>query len=177
MTQQPLLAITWAIDASSIMELDNAHIVLSGMEKPPPRFTESERTAIWAGLERLAGEGRLKLLDKIEDDLERWYPDVLSKLRAFPNVRIRTTPQIRATYQQIIAKHPKLMQRLLHHDDADPYLVAAAKTRGYGVVTEEKDNATRKSKSKDVPIPDLCALEGVQCRNLRNLGKDEGWIT
>ncbi len=180
MTQAPLLSIVsaYAIDASSIMELDNAHIVLEGMPVRASSFTATQRESIWSGLQEIAQDARLKLLDKIQEDLERRYPECLPRLLSFPHIRLRTTRAIDLTYQQIVGKHERLMAQILKFGfrDADPYLVAAAKVRNLVVISEELDNQTRRRKSKDVPIPDICTGENVLCRRLRQVAQDEGWI-
>lgn len=173
---------TYVLDTCCVMELDNAHRVPDGQERPPQRYSDDERAAVWDGLRLLAKDGRLKIIRFVREELAVHYPAILPRLDSLPNARCNLTNQIRRVYQEIMARHPKITEgwpRDPTYDDADPWIVAFAKTNHFTVVTEELSagQSSRKKRTKGMPIPDLCAAESVKCVKLRRLATDEGWLS
>jgi len=173
---------TYIIDTCCVMELDNAHRVLKGQDPPPPRYTNAERAAVWEGLERLAKDGRLKIIRFVKEELADHYPAILPRLDSLPHTGCNITNRVRLAYQELIGRNPKVLEGWPHdpaHDDADPWIVAFAKTSGFTVITEEisAEQSSRKKRKKGMSIPDLCDAEGVKCVKLRRLATDEGWLS
>ncbi len=172
----------YILDTCCVMELDNAHQVLKGQDPPPPRYTDDERAAIWEGLERLAEDGRLRIIRFVREELASRYPAILPRLDSLPNTQCNITNRMRRVYQELIGRHPKIIEgwpRDPAHDDADPWIIAFAKTSGFTVVTEEvsAEQSSRKKRKKGIPIPDLCRNEGIRCVALRELAGSEGWLS
>jgi hypothetical protein len=71
----------------------------------------------------------------------------------------------------IVKDFPKLIDERKTTDDADPFIIALARSRGWTVVTLEKvSNNPEKPK-----IPDVCKNLGVECIDLFELCRKEGW--
>ena len=155
----------YGIDASSIMELDDAHKTIQGQIRRPASFSGTEREAIWSGLEALAEDNRLKLLDMIKGDLDRMYPRVVPKLMGFPNIYVLYHSELKTSISRYSRQTSTLGRGNLENRSlgCDPSLVVAAKTFGWTVISEESPRGQRRSRSKDVPTPDVCSGENVQC--------------
>ena len=148
------------------------------------QYTASERMSIWAGIEVLANDGRLRILDQVLEELGRKYPEVLPRLASLDDYRApRTTNALRILFSQVIAECPDLLDEDSPYEQADGWLVASAVEYGYCVTTDELPSALRTSKRSKVHIPDACeSLPGkigcakIRCRTLREIANDEGWL-
>ena len=172
---------TYILDTCCVMELDNAHRVPGGRERPAPRYSDDERAVVWGGFKKLAEDGRLKIIRFVREELAVLYPSIVPKLESLPKARGNLTNQVRRIYQEIMARHPEIMEGWLRdpaYNDADPWIVAFAKTNGFIVVTEELSagQSNSKKRKKGIQIPDLCAAESVKCIKLRDLAVKEGWL-
>lgn len=112
-------------------------------------------------------EARRELDQNIKDHLDRWVDR---------NKRIFLSPSAEETefvsrifemqhFRQIVPPRNISIGRSV----ADPFLIAAAESRGGCVVTEEsyKKNAAK--------IPNVCEHFGVSCTNVEGFMEREGW--
>lgn len=166
---------TYLLDACCVTRLDR----MDRRNLNPPTFTPVERAVIWDGLERLADQGRLKLITPVKRDLEHWYPGGLARLEAYPGHRLqmqRTAPTNVALYQQIVTRYPDIAPKP-GRSDSDPWLLVAARRFGYTIVTMELSLGARSpTANKKMRIPDICTRENLLCQDLHGLAKDEGWL-
>jgi hypothetical protein len=165
------------VDCSSLMELDGRQSLLSGSSQTPS-FARLERGLIWAGLESIAADGRLKLVKQIRAELGRWHPTALARLDRFEGCRVPpTTNDLRRRYQELIANHPRWAPRT-KYDPGDPWLIVSTQKFGGVLVTEELHAADQTRPRKSRPkIPDVCDAVGVPYYNLRQLAEVEQWLT
>jgi len=167
----------YLIDTSSLVELDNKHLVLPGQPARLPSFSVLEQALIWDGLENLAKNGRGKLIRQVKAELERWNPDALNRLKIYPGHRApNRTPDLVGIYQNVMSQFPRLIERYPKYDPADPWIIAMARKYGYAVVTEETPAAEKAKSPRKTPIPDVCQALGMTCLNLRGLAELEEWI-
>ena len=182
MTQESFLAqlpTTWLLDTCCPMNLDGKNQVLDGQASQVPLYSDEERRAIWAGLESLANEGRLKLIREVKQELRRLYPESLARLDGYKWVsapRVGTDLQWR--YQALLSKYPDLTpEDDLTHDPADPWLIVTAQKYSYAILSDEVREKEKKGRVKHGPqIPDICDAENIDCKRLRELANDEGWL-
>ena len=165
------------IDTSSLVELDNKHLILPGQAPRPPSFSVEEQALIWDGLESLANGARLKLITQVKAELARWNPEALNRLKAYRGHRApNRTPDLVRQYQAVMSQFPRLIERYPKYDPADPWLIAMALKYGYTVVTEETPAAEKARPPRKVPIPDACQALGVAWLHLRAFAELEEWI-
>ena len=176
---------TYLIDCNSLVELDNRH----RYPPPPPLFTTAERTAIWAGLESLAEQGRLKLISQVREELKRWDLEALTRLSVYDGQRItvRRTPELVLEYQRILTTYPDLQKSVKpRRDPSDGWLIVVARLKGYSVISQERRINERYVRRGQTPpqnpelrIPDVCDKSDVQvtCFKLREVASREGWLS
>jgi Domain of unknown function (DUF4411) len=137
-------------------------------------FTEAEQAAIWEGLEKLAEEGRIKLVKQVKSEL--WRHDRKGRARLF-----KSSPVIKL-YRDVTTNHSDLMKGGSRRDPGDPWLIVAAELFDYTIICEE---LLKKDRSPPLPrrkrmmerIPDVCQARRLRdAIRLRDLAKQEGWI-
>jgi hypothetical protein len=169
----------YLIDSCSVIRLD-------GKDRNPPAqsFTAIERELIWEGLEAFAENGRLKVIKEVREELERYDPVGLDRLKQYPAQRliVRRTQKVITQYQTITTNHPDLLKGGSRFNPADPWLILAAEKYGYRIITEELEKSARTTQVSRMQrrerIPDVCqalTLKATIC--LRDLAVQEGWIT
>jgi len=162
-------------DTCSFLDLDSMHPMQPGTE-----FSVRDRALVWDGLEKLADAGHLKLIKQVKKELSRHHPDALRRLAAYQGHRLvmRRTAAIISLYQRITTAYPQLIHGgQLKYDKADPWLIVAAQTYGYHIVSDELRISERSPKQrKTLRIPDVCDREGIRCYKLRELAAEKGWL-
>ena len=169
----------YLIDSSSVIRLD-------GKDRNPPAhpFSTVERELIWEGLEAFAESGRLKVIKEVREELERYDPLGLDRLKQYAAQRliIRRTQKVITQFQAITTNHPDLMKGGSRFNPADPWLILAAEKYNYTIITEELERSARTTQvgrmMRRERIPDVCQSRGLKpiiC--LRDLAVQEGWIT
>jgi Domain of unknown function (DUF4411) len=71
--------------------------------------------------------------------------------------------------------YPGLIDPYARHDEADRYLIALAKLRGWTVVTHETPARSKKHALRTHFIPDVCQGLHVPCIDLLELMRREKW--
>jgi hypothetical protein len=169
----------YLIDSSSVIRLD-------GKDHNPPAqlYTAVERELIWQGLETWTEAGRIKIIKEVREELQRYDPDGLNRLRQFPAHRliIRRTAAVVQKFQEITTNHPDLMRGGSRFNPADPWLILAAEKYDYPIITEEllrsARTTQRRRQQRRERIPDVCGVRGLKpTTGLRDLAIQEGWIT
>jgi len=72
----------------------------------------------------------------------------------------------------ILAKFPNLVDINKIPAEADPFVIALAKSKGWGVVTSEKPRSVPNARPK---IPDVCNYYNIECYSLFNFCRKMGW--
>lgn len=152
---------TYSIDTSALI-----HAWLRAY--PPSRFPN-----LWAKIDELIDNGRLFAsievyheLQKKDDEVAAWAKD--RKEALFRDLDESTE----AALIEVMEKYPRLVDTRKGRSGGDPFVIAVAKASGgCAVVTEEKYGSVKAPK-----IPDVCALENIECINLLDLIKAEDWV-
>lgn len=79
--------------------------------------------------------------------------------------------QLRAV-STILEEFPGLIDPSKTKSDADPFLIALAKTTGWTVVTSELPRTSPGGRPK---VPDVCKSRGVECISLIEFFRERGW--
>jgi len=170
----------YLLDTSSVVRLDGK----DGVPAAYP-FTSSEQTRIWKGLEKLAEEGRLKLIKQVKSELWRHDRKGRARLIRYPQhaLIVKKTRQVIKLYQDVTTNHPDLMKGGSRRDPGDPWLIVAAEMFDYTIICEE---LLKKDRSPTLPlrkqkmerIPDVCQARKLKdAIRLRDLALKLKWIT
>lgn len=170
---------TYAIDASALVDLEDAHDVPSGVSRPPSSYSEREKQAIWRGLDTLASAGRLMLLKAVAEEAKRRVPDAVQRIRRFPRSRVRHTNRLRSLYQTAVETYRDWAPRTSLVEQGDPWLLAGGIEKGWVVISSElrrRDQKVKRRTRKETKLPDACDAHNVLCRTLRQVAQIEGWL-
>jgi hypothetical protein len=114
---------------------------------------------VWDTVIRLIEERRLKTVEQVMGELEKVDPASFARVKPYRKDFVeRITPELFDEAGRISETYPRMSRPWHQNDSADPWLLAAAKLRGYVVVTDEANRRQR--------IPVVCQREGVQCIDL-----------
>lgn len=73
--------------------------------------------------------------------------------------------------REIVKNFPKLIDSRKTTADADPFIIALAKSKGWTVITSEIPDPQRKKPK----IPDVCQEYSVKCISLVEFFREQGW--
>lgn len=130
----------------------------------------------WNKLEPFISDGTIIILDRIKNEIEN-QKDILSDwLKKVTYNKLPTNSNdILKAYREVLNyvktcgyyKESAVME-WAKINVADPWLIAAAKTKGYTIITFEVPNLNlnEKIQSKRAKIPDVARHFGVKCENL-----------
>jgi len=160
----------YCIDTSSLIEMKN---------KYPKDLKIFEK--VWANMENLIIQGRLiapvdvmREIEQGDDELKKWAKEKAKKIFVKPNKKQSNI------VAKILEQYSFLANPSKPGPNADPWIIALAKAKNeeeseklfpqkkYIVVTEE-------SKSRQDRIPFVCKAYNIECINLIELFKREGW--
>jgi len=159
----------YCIDTSSLIEMK---------DKYPQDVTLFKK--VWNNMDNLCKEHRLiapvevlKEIEQGDDELKKWARGKGKKNFVKPDKKQSEK------MKEILAKHPFLANSEKLGPNADPWLIALAIVKNeegreqlfsdkYLVVTEE-------SKTRKDRIPSVCSTYNVECINLIELFRREGW--
>lgn len=76
----------------------------------------------------------------------------------------------------ISARFPGMIDHYARHDEADRYVIALAKLKGWTVVTHETPAHAKKHALRTHFVPDVCSALKVPCIDLLELMRREKWV-
>jgi len=147
----------YCIDTSALIDL--------GRHYPRKVFK-----GVWEKVEALVAAGDLvaprevqKELEQIDDEVARWAKKQRALFKGLDSAQIQ---EVRA----IVARFPNLVDLSKTIPDADPFIIALARTEGLTVVTSEKPKGPGGQK-----VPNVCNDLGVPWLNLVPFFEKQGW--
>jgi Domain of unknown function (DUF4411) len=151
-------AAIYMVDACSLIELRRTY--------PRPLFAP-----VWKLLEELAASGRLLSVEEVLLELKRQDDEIAEWATQRKEIFLPLDEEIQLKAREILKAHPTLVDLKKRKSGADPFLVAAALTRGAIVVTQEG----RSGGPGKVKIPDVCQARTIKCITLLDLLQAEGF--
>jgi len=160
----------YCIDTSSLIEMK---------DKYPQDVTLFEK--VWENMDNLCKENRLiapvKVLKEIEqgdDELKKWAKGKVKKIFVKPDKK--QSEKIK----EILAKYSFLANSEKPGPNADAWLIAVAlvkKEEEKGLLFSDKKYivVTEESKTRKDRIPSVCGTYNIECINLIELFRKEGW--
>lgn len=143
--------------------------------------------AYWKELKKHLGSGRVVVLDVVKDEIEKGQDELAEWLSDFNNQVVvpKVTEQNVKVYQdvmQFVAGSGYYKESALaiwaNANVADPWLIAAAKSNGYTLVTQEvrSGGLSKKNPNRFAKIPDVADKLGVNTLDVFDMMRRLGII-
>jgi predicted nucleic acid-binding protein len=149
----------YCIDTCALIDLWRRHY-------PPDIFP-----GLWSDIEKLVNQGLLiapkevfNELKKVDDDLIDWAKNHQEMFIPLDEEQLQEVTNILARSQGLIDAR-KITE-------ADPFLIALAKCKGWTVITSEKPKTDPNAPPK---IPDVCRQHNVKCISVIEFFREQGW--
>lgn len=129
--------------------------------------------SLWSRLSDLVSVDRVKSPEQVLLEIARISDELHAWVKRRTQIFVPATPEIQAGVSKLVNTYPNFMQeRSPDGVWADPYVVALAQEQNRVVVTWERaaDRNARRLK-----IPNICEAIGIECINLLDLMRREGW--
>ena len=148
----------YVIDACAIIDLWQRY--------PPKTFSR-----LWTRIEELVHEGRLRCPGQVLAELRRKDDDAADWLeKRKSKVVVREDAAIWTLSQKIVGLDPTLIDHSRMKPQADPFVIALAKSLRWSVVTSERTKGFGA-----VNIQSVCRKQSVPCLTLVEFFGKEGW--
>lgn len=150
----------FCIDTCAIIDLRRSHY-------PPDVFP-----GLWADIESLIHQGLLIAPKEVFDELKGVDDEILKWARRFKEMFKASDENQLREVADILARSPGLIDPNKTRPEADPFLIALAKSSGWTVVTSERPRTDPNARPK---IPDVCRDYGIRCISLVEFFRELGW--
>lgn len=153
--------------------IDSSVLIQAGQRLAPMDIN----TTFWSNFEALVRDGRaiapdevLREIEKKDDEVHGWCKQLNG---SFDSFFLPLDDDVQDAASQILAEFPKLVDDRPNKGQADPFVIALARTKQAVVVTQEVSNLN--SNGKRPKIPDVCKHYGVRCIDFLALVREEKW--
>lgn len=114
--------------------------------------------------------------ERVKDEIEQVASDGLQAWAARNRgIFIAHEEALQSAANEVQRQFPALIDRNAVHDEADRYVIALAQMRGLAVVTHETPASAKRRARGRLFIPDVCASLGIECIELLEVMRREGW--
>ncbi len=137
--------------------------------KPYPRDIFEK---LWVKLEKLIAQGLLISPREVLAELKKRDDIIAEWTRNNSKIFVSLDPVQMIEVRTILAEFPTLIDPNKITADADPFVIALAKSRKWAVITSEKPRRSPDAKPK---IPDVCMHYGIECYSLFDFFRKIGW--
>jgi Domain of unknown function (DUF4411) len=153
--------------------IDTSSLVEWWFLRYPPSIFPSLR----ARIEGLISSGRLVTSEFVVQELGVKGDELFNWAKAQASFSVSTSQDVLNEAASIVVRFPALVDPGAQETQADPFLIALARTRGLTVVTEETLAVAkrRRRRQRGIYIPDVCAALNVRCIALLAMIQREGW--
>ena len=134
---------------------------------PPDIFKK-----LWKDIEALIKQGLLiapkevyNELKQVDDEMLEWAKKHKTMFIGLDEEQLKEVISISSKYQRLIDPNKTI-------PEADPFLIALAKTRKWTVVTSEHPRTNPSARPK---IPDVCKDYKIKCISLIDFFREQGW--
>lgn len=137
----------------------------------------------WRQLFPLLSTERVAILDSVKDEILKGDDELTIWIKSIPNLNIcsKKNEDVLQNYAKILSyiqTSEKYTERALREWSkvtvADPWLIAAASTYGYTIITFEKSLGSISNATNRPKIPDIAKQFDVKCENLYYLMRNAG---
>lgn len=146
----------------------DTNIIIDGRVRryPPDVFTR-----LWAQFDGLIADGRAVVSDEVLWELGRGDDECHDWCKAQTNLVGATGDDELEIVERIAAEFPDWSSERANW--ADPFVIAHAATRGWGVVTGE--SWSRSPLPERTKIPNVCHHLGIECVSFLDMARRESW--
>jgi hypothetical protein len=117
--------------------------------------------------------GRIRATEEVLHELDKKHDIVHAWVRERQELFVELDDDVQLAVAEIILpSYPKLLDTRADRSGADPFVIALALMQDCTVVTGERSTGSLKRPN----IPDVCSDLGIDCCNLLDLIRREGWI-
>lgn len=127
---------------------------------------------IWNGVDSAIAAGTVLTDSTVLYELEKHNSGAKNWVRSQSGMVIPMTDDIFADAAHVVAQCVNLVDPESERNHADPYIIAAARSIGGIVVSDEKP---RKQQTDRCKVPDACNIMGVQFMNFDCFAEDFPW--
>lgn len=129
-----------------------------------------------AQVEGLIAAGKWNSVERVADEIGHVGTAALKAwAKANRGQFIKHDAALIAEANAITAAYPGLLDPYASHDEADRYLIALAKLKGWAVVTHETPARSKKHALRTHFIPDVCRGMNIPCMDLIEMMRRERW--
>ncbi|MGX7952824.1 DUF4411 family protein [Tsuneonella sp. HG249] len=155
--------------ASRVYSIDTSSLLHAWRRAYPPE----QFPGWWAKLDDLSDSGRLVASIEVYHELEKKDDEVFAWAKERKHLLFREIDEdVQDAVVSIMATYPRLVDTRTGKSGGDPFVIAQALALGSSacVLTEEDGGSDKSPK-----IPHVCKLESLECCNLIQMMKHEGW--
>lgn len=128
--------------------------------------------AMWNNIEASIQEGDSCICEAVLHELHRGGDDLHTWAKRVPDFVCEATDEELAVVAEIAAAHPGWVQGQLN--EADPFVIAHAKTENSVIVTEENRKGPN-TQDKNQKIPNVADEHGVKAIKFFDYVREQGW--
>jgi hypothetical protein len=140
------------------------------------RYPPDVFPSVQVQIEALITNGKCIAPERVKDELMHVGPKPLQAwMKKQAGLFCPHDIALQTEANRIQTAYPGMIDPYAIHDEADRYLIALAKLRGWTVVTHETPAKTKKRPPRLHYIPDVCRAEKVPCIELVELMRREKW--
>jgi len=145
----------YCIDTSALIDL--------WRRKYPPDVFRS----LWGSFENLINQGLIAAPKEVLRELEKRDDELLRWAKQHHSIFIDFDTNQERELKLILAKFPDMVDYLSDSPQADPFIVALAKSIDWLVVSSESPGINK--------IPTVCAAFGIKCIQLLEFFREQNW--
>lgn len=149
----------YCIDTSALIDMWRVH------------YPEDVFPALWVDIGTIVRDGILVAPVEVLDELERKDDELLAWARTHAEMCLDLSAEEVSLVGEMVAAHLGWVDLYKETPDADPFIVALARTRDLCVVTAERMSAP----TERPRIPNICRHYRVECINPVELFRQRGW--
>jgi hypothetical protein len=151
--------VPFCFDTSAILDAWVRHY-------PPDVFP-----TIWDRMDQAATQGQISVIDEVVTELKRKDDGIYKWIESRESMIIPIDEEIQRNLITIMENYPRLVDTRKNRSGCDPWVIALAQARNHAVVTAEKGTGSL-IKPK---IPDVCGALAVQCIDVVQFFRLQGW--
>jgi len=150
----------YCIDTSALIDLWRRYY--------PPDVFES----LWVDVEELVKDGQLIAPRQVHEEIKKQDDGLTEWSKEHRDMFEKPTKNQIQTMKDILQEYPDLVDQEKTSPEADPFLIAQARCRDWIVITSEQSRSNPNASPK---IPDVCENYDVECYDLVQFFREEGW--
>jgi len=127
-------------------------------------------------MQHIASDGKLVAPERVHEEINRVGSRGLRDwAKTNKAIFIPHDPEIQTEAMKILYSYEGLIDMTSAEDEADRWVIALAKVKGFSVVTHETSAKLKKKPERSLYIPDVCNAMKIPCIELLELMRREKW--